>query len=74
MANKSLNSIEGFSVGSSPAVSVIDFNSNVSANSLTVSNLSNLGAVANITITGGESGQSLITDGTGNLTFGNAVR
>lgn len=73
MANKSLNSIVGFSVGNSPAVSVIDFNSNVSANSLTVSNLSNLGAVANITITGGESGQSLITDGTGNLIFGNAV-
>jgi hypothetical protein len=36
---------------------------------LSVSGTSNLGAVGNVKITGGSSGQVLSTDGTGNLTF-----
>lgn len=72
MANKALNSIVGFSVGS-PATTVIDLNGNVDANNLTVTNLTNLGAVGNITITGGSNGMSLVTDGNGNLAFSNAA-
>ena len=72
MANKALNSIVGFSVGS-PATTIIDLNGNVDANNLTVTNLSNLGAVGNITITGGSNGMSLVTDGNGNLAFSNAA-
>ena len=40
---------------------------------LTVEGTSNLGAVANVSITGGISGQSIITDGSGILSFGNPV-
>ena len=38
---------------------------------LTVDGTSELGAVANVSITGGVSGQSIITDGSGVLSFGN---
>ena len=38
---------------------------------ITAANVS-LGPVANVHITGGSSGQSLVTDGTGNLSFGAA--
>lgn len=72
MAIKSLNSIGGFSVAevaTGNVVIVIDSNGNVSTSDLTVTGKSNLGAVANITITGGSSGQVLTTDGTGNLSF-----
>jgi hypothetical protein len=72
MANKALNSIVGFSVGS-PATTIIDLNGNVDSNNFTVTNLSNLGAVGNITITGGSNGMSLTTDGNGNLAFSNAA-
>ena len=40
---------------------------------LTVDGTSNLGAVANVSIIGGVSGQSIITDGSGILSFGNPV-
>lgn len=72
MAIKSLNSIGGFSVSelvSGNVVIVIDSSGNVSTPDLTVTGRSNLGAVANITITGGSNGQVLTTDGAGNLTF-----
>lgn len=36
---------------------------------ITVVNSANLGAVGNITITGGSNGQAIITDGSGNLSF-----
>lgn len=36
---------------------------------ITVVNSANLGAVGNITITGGSSGQAIVTDGSGNLSF-----
>lgn len=37
---------------------------------LTITGTTDLGAIANITISGGTSGQSIVTDGAGNLTFG----
>jgi hypothetical protein len=37
--------------------------------SVTVSGVSNFGAVGNVKITGGASGQALVTDGAGNLSF-----
>ena len=69
MAIKKFNSIDGFSVGSDTPIAVIDNVANVSANSLVVANKSNLGNVANITITGGSAGYVLKTDGTGNLSW-----
>lgn len=77
MALRPLNSIAGISVGNDPQVVVIQANgdittTNITANSVVdftaTSNVS-LGAVANIHITGGSSGQVLSTDGAGNLSF-----
>ncbi len=39
---------------------------------LSVTGISNLGAIANVIITGGSNGQAIITDGNGNLSFANA--
>jgi hypothetical protein len=69
MAIRPFNSIGGYSVGTN-FIEVIDDVGNVSANNLTVTNLANLGAVSNITITGGSNGQVITTDGSGNLSFG----
>lgn len=69
MAIRPLNSIEGFSVGADPQISVIDSNGNVTATNLTVSGISNLGPIGNVAILGGASGQAIVTDGNGNLTF-----
>lgn len=41
----------------------------LTANVLTVNRTANLGAIANVTITGGLAGQSLVTDGAGHLTW-----
>ena len=41
----------------------------VTANSVVASASANLGAVGNVTITGGSNGQALTTDGSGNLSF-----
>ena len=71
MAIRKFNSQNGFSVGYSP-VDVIDANANVTANGLTVTALSDLGAIGNVTITGGSAGQFLTTDGNGNLSFGSS--
>ena len=68
MAIRPFNSIGGYSVGTD-FINVIDDAGNVTANNLTVTNLANLGAVGNITITGGANGQALTTDGNGNLSF-----
>lgn len=46
---------------------------NVSAGNLTVSGLTTLGNVGNLSITGGNAGDILTTDGTGNLTWGENV-
>jgi hypothetical protein len=74
MAIKSLNSVGGFSVkdGLGNIVVIIDDNGNVSAPKLTVTGLTNLGSVSNITITGGTSGYVLSTDGAGNLSWANS--
>ena len=72
MAIRKFNSQSGFSVGYSP-VDVIDANANVSANGLTVTALSDLGAIGNITITGGANGQVIKTDGNGVLSFGDSA-
>lgn len=71
MAIKSLNSVGGFSVkdGTGNIVIIIDTNGNVNTPDLTVTGLSNLGAVGNITITGGSSGQVLTTNGSGGLSW-----
>jgi len=39
---------------------------------LSVAGISTLGAIGNVKITGGTSGQSIVTDGTGNLVFANS--
>lgn len=72
MAIKTLNSVAGFSVQDSPGniVIIIDSNGNVTTPDLSVTGLSNLGNVANITITGGSNGYVLTTDGAGNLSWG----
>lgn len=68
MALKPLNVVDGLSVGETP-IDVIDANGNVTATNLTVTGISDLGAIGNITITGGSNGQAIVTDGTGNLSF-----
>ena len=67
MALKSLNSDGGFGLYNGNIV--IDADGNFSAANLTVSGTSNLGPIANITITGGSNGQAIVTDGNGVLTF-----
>ena len=69
MAIRSFNSVGGFSVAETP-VEVISNVGNVTALNLTVTELSDLGAIGNVTITGGTTGQGIITDGAGALSFG----
>ena len=45
---------------------------NITGTNLSVTGVSDLGAIANIIITGGSSGQTIVTDGAGNLSFANA--
>lgn len=45
---------------------------NITGTNLSVTGLSDLGAIANVIITGGSNGQSIITDGNGNLSFASA--
>jgi hypothetical protein len=46
---------------------------NVNTQNLTVTAAANLGNITDITITGGTAGQSLITDGAGNVSFSNVA-
>ena len=46
---------------------------NIIGTNLSVTGISNLGAVGNVKITGGTTGQFITTDGSGNLSFGNAT-
>jgi len=69
MAIRSFNSVGGFSVAETP-VEIVGNTGNVTPVNLDVAGLSDLGAVGNITITGGTSGQGIITDGSGGLSFG----
>ena len=66
MALKKFNSVDGFSVGESQT-DVIFSNADVTANNLSVTGEANLGPISNVTITGGTSGQAIVTDGSGNL-------
>ena len=69
MAIRSFNSVGGFSVAETP-VEIVSNVGNVTPVNLDVAELSDLGAIGNITITGGTSGQGIITDGSGGLSFG----
>jgi len=69
MALRPLNSIAGFSTGD-PAIQIVQANGDITTINFTANGFSNLGPVSNVIITGGSSGQALITDGAGNLTFG----
>ena len=68
MALKPFNSIGGFSVGETPS-NVILANGDITTTNITTTGISNLNSVANVRITGGTSGQSIVTDGAGNLSF-----
>jgi hypothetical protein len=70
MALRSVNSVSGFSVGQDSDIDVVSNIGNVTPVNLTVTELSNLGAIGNITIAGGTNGQGIITDGSGTLSFG----
>jgi hypothetical protein len=48
-------------------------NGNITGTNLSVTGITELGAIANVFITGGSNGQAIITDGSGNLTFGNVT-
>jgi hypothetical protein len=71
MALTKFNSEAGFSVGAYPAIDVIDRNANITANSLQATGAVDLGIIGNLTITGGNAGQYLQTDGSGTLVFAN---
>jgi hypothetical protein len=68
MALKPFNSIGGFSVGE-VASNVILANGDITTTNITTTGISNLNSVANVRISGGTSGQSIVTDGAGNLSF-----
>jgi hypothetical protein len=68
MAIKPFNSVAGFSVGETPA-NIILANGDITTTNITTTGISNLNSVANVRITGGTSGQSIVTDGAGNLSF-----
>ena len=69
MALRSFNSVSGFSVGQDSDIDVVSNIGNVTPVNLTVSELSDFGPIANITITGGTTGQVIQTDGSGTLSF-----
>jgi hypothetical protein len=69
MAIKPFNAVDGYSVGDTSIIQVIDANANVNAYTLIVDTYSNLGSVSNIYIGGGDYGQVITTDGFGNLSF-----
>jgi len=72
MGIRSFNSVGGFSVAETP-VEIVSNVGNVTPTNLDVSaGLSDLGAIGNITITGGSANQAIITDGSGTLSFGEA--
>jgi hypothetical protein len=56
-------------VGNLGISGLVNVTGNVSAGNLSITNKSSLGAVANVSITGGTSGQFIRTDGAGNLSF-----
>jgi len=73
MGIKKFNAVQGFSVGETTIYDVVDINANVSANNLTVTGTTNLGAISNLTITGGSAGYVLKTNGSGVLSWENPL-
>jgi hypothetical protein len=71
MTLKAFNSIQGFSVGDDPQQNIILANGDITTVNFTANGVSSLGPVGNVKITGGSSGQTIITDGSGNLSFTN---
>jgi hypothetical protein len=72
MSTVAFNSVSGYTVGENPAKSIILANGDITTINFTANGVSNLGPIANVKITGGTSGQSIVTDGAGNLTFSTA--
>lgn len=71
MTIRAFNSVQGFSVGDNTPQSIILANGDITTVNFTANGVSNLGPIGNVKITGGTTGQALLTDGTGNLSFGN---
>jgi hypothetical protein len=59
----------GIDTSGNYTVTGMNVSANISVANLSATTSANLGAVGNITITGGSSGQVLSTDGSGTLTF-----
>lgn len=72
MSTVAFNSVSGYTVGENPAKSIILANGDITTINFTANGVSNLGPIANVRITGGTSGQAIVTDGAGNLTFSTA--
>jgi hypothetical protein len=70
MAIKKFNAVAGISVGDDNIVDVINSVGNVTANNLSITNVTTIDNVANLKIAGGSSGYVLKTDGASNLTWG----
>ena len=69
MTIRAFNSIQGFSVGENPTQNIILANGDITTVNFTANGVSNLGPIGNVKITGGTAGQSITTDGSGNLVF-----
>lgn len=72
MSTVAFNSVSGYTVGQNPAKNIILANGDITTINFTSNGVSNLGPIANVKITGGTNGQSIVTDGAGNLTFSTA--
>ena len=64
---------DGGSFGASVGFTFDKVTTTLTANNFVVTTDANLGALGNVTITGGSNGQAIITDGNGNLTFGSVI-
>jgi hypothetical protein len=70
MTIRAFNSVGGYSVGSDNPQNIILANGDITTVNFTANGVSNLGPIGNVFITGGTTGQAIITDGSGNLSFG----
>lgn len=73
MSLKPFNSVAGITVGDNPPVPVILANGDITTTNLTANGISDLGSISNVKITGGTTGQTIVTDGSGNLSFANVA-
>ena len=69
MTIKAFNSIQGFSVGQNPTQNIILANGDITTVNFTANGVSDLNDLSNVKIYGGLTGQTIITDGSGNLSF-----